>query len=86
MITVNVKMFGIFQDYFSDNLSIDISDDLSIFLLRGELLNKFKNSSFLNFEYVLSRSVFSDGVNILSDDYVLINNDIICLLPPFSGG
>lgn len=86
MITINIKLFGIFQDYFPNSLLIDVPDDTSIFLLRTELLNKLKNDSFLNFEYVLNKSVFSNESNILDDSYILKHSDIIYLLPPFSGG
>jgi molybdopterin converting factor small subunit len=86
MITVNIKLFGIFQDYFSNEIFLEIPEGTSIFSLRNELIFRFGNSAFLNFEYVLSKSVFSNSSNILDDSYVVLDNDVIYLLPPFSGG
>lgn len=86
MITINIKLFGIFQDYLSDNICISILPGTSILSLKSELVVKFAASSFVNFEYIMNKSVFSDETNILSDTYILKNNDTIYLLPPFSGG
>lgn len=86
MIKITIKMFGVFQDYFSDDVCVDVLNGTSIFLLKKELVEKFRGSSFVNFEYILDKSVFSNDSNILADDYILMNNDIIYLLPPFSGG
>lgn len=86
MISVNINMMGIFQDYFSECLIIDIPDGTSIFFLKDILINNFSNNSLNNFNYLIKNSLFSNNSNILSDDYVLSHNEVIYLLPPFSGG
>jgi len=85
MINVNINMMGIFQEYFSQCLIVNIPDKTNISMLR-EILIKEYDKSFLNFNYLIKNSVFSNKYNILSDDYLLSDNDDIYLLPPFSGG
>lgn len=85
MINININMMGIFQEQFSKCLNINIPTETNISVLR-EILIKEYDKSFLNFSYIIRNSVFSNKHNILSDDYMLSNNDDIYLLPPFSGG
>lgn len=86
MIMITIKTFGIFQDYFSDEIVLHLNDNISISDLKIEIINKFKNNSFNNLELLINKSVFSSENLILNNEYKLINNDIIYLLPPFSGG
>lgn len=86
MIIVRINMFGIFQEYFSDHVFLSVPKGATIFFLKKELVIKFSDTSFSNFSVILDRSVFSNTSIILSDDYILLDNDIIYLLPPFSGG
>lgn len=85
MINITINMMGIFQEQFSKCLTINIPTKTNISMLR-EILIKEYDKSFLNFNYLIRNSVFSNKHDILSDDYILSNNDDIYLLPPFSGG
>lgn len=85
MINININMMGIFQEQLSKCLTITIPNKTNISMLREILINEY-DKSFLNFSYLIRNSVFSNKKNILSDDYILSNNDDIYLLPPFSGG
>lgn len=86
MINININMMGIFQEHFSKCFVINIADDTTVLKLREILLIKFADKSFSGFAYLIKNSVFSNDLNILPDNYVLLENDNIYLLPPFSGG
>lgn len=83
MIVITVKSFGIFQEYFPDKLILHVSENITILLLREKLFDEIKD---VNFKQILIKSVFSDGNKILNDTDILLNNAVIYLLPPFSGG
>lgn len=86
MINVNINMMGVFQEYFSKSLVVEVVEGATILELRKILVIKFADKSFSSFSYLIKNSVFSSKLNVLSDDYVLLENDNIYLLPPFSGG
>lgn len=86
MINVNINMMGVFQEYFSKSLVVEVFEGTTVLELRKILMIKFSDKSFSSFSYLIKNSVFSNNLNILSDNYVLLENDNIYLLPPFSGG
>lgn len=86
MISITVNMMGIFQDYFSKSFVVNIPEGTTLNSFKDFLIIKFSNESSCNFSYLITKSVFSNNSNILLDDYVLSNNEVIYLLPPFSGG
>jgi len=79
-------MMGVFQEYFSKSLVVEVLEGTTILELRKILIIKFDDKSFSSFSYLIKNSVFSNNLNILSDNYILLENDNIYLLPPFSGG
>lgn len=83
MIIITVKSFGIFQEYFPEKLILHVSENITILVLREKLFDEIKD---VNFKQILIKSVFSDGNKILNDTDILLNNAVIYLLPPFSGG
>lgn len=85
MININITMMGIFEEYFSKNLIINIPKETNVSMLREILIKKY-DKSFLNFSYLVKNSVFSNKYYILNEEYVFVDNDDIYLLPPFSGG
>jgi len=86
MITIKLKFFGVFKDYLNSEIDINLDDLSDLSSLKKFISDNLiiTDINFLN--DVLIRSVFSDGAVILSDNYILKQNDIIYLLPPFSGG
>lgn len=86
MIEINIKMYGVFQEYLSDHIKLFIPEKTSIILLKNILIEKFCTNDFCNFDYILYKSVFSDNKKVLDDTYILCDKETIYLLPPFSGG
>jgi len=83
---IKLKIFGIFRDYLEDEIEITINDNSSIYNLRSYIINEVLKNDLVFLIPVLNKSIFSNNEEILSDDYIIKFNDIICLLPPFSGG
>lgn len=86
MFYIKIKVFGIFNDYFKEEIIIEFSDKINVNDLKKIIKEQYfvNNLSFLN--KVLSRSLFSYNNIILSDNHYLNSGDIVYLLPPFSGG
>lgn len=86
MIKIKLKFCGIFGDYFNSEIGIESSDVYNLASLREYIRSNLivTDIEFLN--DVLDKSTFTDGSVILSNDYILENNVVIYILPPFSGG
>ena len=86
MFYIKLKVFGIFNDYFNEEIIIEFSNEMSIYDLRKIITEQYfiNDLSFLN--NILSRSLFSYNNIILSDNDYLNSGDLVYLLPPFSGG
>ena len=86
MFYIKLKVFGIFNDYFNEEIVIECSNKISVNDLRKIITEQYfiNNLSFLN--NILSRSLFSYNNIILSDNDYLNSGDLVYLLPPFSGG
>lgn len=86
MFYIKLKVFGIFNDYFNEEIVIEFSNKISVNDLRKIITEQYfiNNLSFLN--NILSRSLFSYNNIILSDNDYLNSGDLVYLLPPFSGG
>jgi len=87
MIKIKIKYFGIFSEYLKEISYLNLKDksrlsDLRIYLIM--LLEKQNIDK--NILLLLNSAVFSNEDKILLDDYLLIDGDIIYLLPPVSGG
>ena len=86
MLNIKLKFYGIFNDYLNNEIDITFNENINLHSFKNYISKNIliKDLFFLN--TILDKSVFSNGIEILSLDYMLKNNDIIYLLPPFSGG
>ena len=87
---IKLEMFGASRD-FSDNdhLEIEIENKASIDDLRNEIIKyldiNFKGNE--NFIKVVKSSVFcSENNEIISDNYKIIKDQKIGIIPPIGGG
>ena len=87
---IKLELFGASRD-FSDNdyLEFNIKEQLEIKDFRKEIINyldkNFKgNESFIK---IVNNSVFcSEDNNIINDDFKIIKDQKIGIIPPISGG
>jgi len=86
MLNIKLKFYGIFNDYLNNEIDITFNENINLHSFKNYISKNIliKDLFFLN--TILDKSVFSNGIEILSHDYMLKDNDIIYLLPPFSGG
>lgn len=92
-ITVSIRLFGIFKDYFSDDCSdgslvkLTLVNDPSIKNLRILMHKRIleKNPDFIKSD-LMSSSVFADENAILPENYIIKHNSTLSILPPVSGG
>ena len=87
---IKLELFGASRD-FSDNdhLEIEVQDKASINDLRNEIIKHVdKNfSGNENFIKVVKSSAFcSENNEIISDNYKIIKNQKIGIIPPIGGG
>ena len=87
---IKLELFGASRD-FSDNdhLEIDVQNKASIDDLRNEII-KYVDKNFSgneNFIKVVKSSAFcSENNEIISDNYKIIKNQKIGIIPPIGGG
>ena len=87
---IKLELFGASRD-FSDNdhLEIEVQDKASVEDLRNEII-KFIDKNFKgneNFIKVVKSSAFcSENNEIISDNYKIIKNQKIGIIPPIGGG
>ncbi len=84
--SIKLKLFGIFKDYLSNEFCIYLHGPFDISYLRNYIAEKILVGDLSFLREVLGKSVFSNAEMILHDKYKLKEKEIICLLPPFSGG
>jgi molybdopterin synthase sulfur carrier subunit len=89
-VKIKLELFGASRD-FSDNdhLEIEVQDKASIDDLRNEII-KYIDKNFggnENFIKVVKSSAFcSENNEIISDNYKIIKNQKIGIIPPIGGG
>ena len=83
---IKLQFYGIFNDYLSDEIIINLNENSTIAILKDHIKNNILVNDLFFLNTLLEKSIFSNNVEILSLDYVLKSNDNIYLLPPFSGG
>lgn len=83
---IKLKMCGIFKDYLEEEIIISFEKKKKINYIKLYLIENYFINELKFLEAVLNKSVFSSNKKILSEDHEIKNNDIIYLLPPFSGG
>jgi len=86
MIEIKIKLFGIFEELFGNEIKLNIKKGTNLTDLKVYLINNFFNKDVKFLEATFKKSMFSDDSTILSENYILENKKTIYLLPPFSGG
>ena len=87
---IKIELFGASRDLSSkDYLEFNIDKKSSIKDLRKKLINyvnnKFKGNN--NFKKIVETSAFcSENNNIVSEDYEIIKDQKIGIIPPIGGG
>jgi len=87
---VKLELFGASRDLSDkDFLEFNIKEKSSIKDLRKEIINyvddKFKGNE--NFKKIIEKSAFcSEDNNIVSDNYKIIKDQKIGIIPPIGGG
>ena len=87
---IKLELFGASRDLSDKNfLEINIKEKSSIKDLRKEIINyvnnKFKGNE--SFKKIIEKSAFcSEDNNIVSDNYKIIKDQKIGIIPPIGGG
>ena len=87
---IKLELFGASRDLSNkDYLEFNIDEKISIKELRQKLINyvddKFKGND--NFKKIIETSAFcSEDNNIVSDNYKIIKDKKIGIIPPIGGG
>jgi len=87
---IKLELFGASRDFSNkDHLEFNIKEQLEIKDFRKEIINylgkNFKGNE--NFIKIVKNSVFcSEDNNIVSDDFKIIKNQKIGIIPPIGGG
>ena len=87
---IKLELFGASRD-FSDNdhLEIEVQDKASVDDLRNEII-KYLDKNFKgneNFIKIVKSSVFcSEDNNIINDNYKILKDQKIGIIPPIGGG
>ncbi|MDC1273018.1 molybdopterin biosynthesis protein MoeD [Pelagibacteraceae bacterium] len=87
---IKLELFGASKDFSSEDfLEFDIKQKIEIKDLRKEIINyldkNFKGNE--NFIKIVKNSAFcSEDNNIINDDFKIIKNQKIGIIPPIGGG
>ena len=87
---IKLELFGASGDFSNkDFLEFDIKEKIEIKDLRKKIINyldkNFKEND--NFKKIVENSVFcSEDNNIIEDNYKIIKNQKIGIIPPIGGG
>lgn len=81
MMTVKVLFFGMSRDLTNNSsVEMDLKDGLSVGIFRNVILEKYpKFKEMKNFAVAVNESY-------AEDEHVLLDNDILAVIPPVSGG
>ena len=87
---IKLELFGASRDFSNkDFLEFDIKEKIEIKDLRKKIINyldkNFKENR--NFKKIVENSVFcSEDNNIIEDNYKIVKNQKIGIIPPIGGG
>jgi sulfur-carrier protein len=87
---IKLELFGASRDFSNrDHLEFDIKDSLEIKYFRKEII-KYLDKNFKgneNFIKIVKSSVFcSEDNNIINDNYKILKDQKIGIIPPIGGG
>ena len=86
MYKIKIITHGIFKEYLEEEIKLTLEKKENLLFIKNYLIKEFLKDEFKFLEKILNKSVFSSKNKILNENYVIENEDIINLLPPFSGG
>ncbi|HIH2763102.1 MAG TPA: MoaD/ThiS family protein [Candidatus Azoamicus sp.] len=86
MIKIKIKFFGVYKEIFGTEINMNIKTNSTLTELKKIILENFFDTKIAYLKKTFDKSLFSNDENILTDDYIMKDNDVIYLLPPFSGG
>lgn len=86
MIKIKIKFFGLFKEIFGPEITLDVKENSNLKEIKAQILNDIFENKIDHLKNTFNRSLFSNETEILHDDYILKNNDLLYILPPFSGG
>ena len=87
---IKLELFGASREFSNkDHLYFNLNKKISIKDFRKEIINyvdqNFKGNE--NFKKIIETSSFcSEDNNIINDNYKIIKNQKICIIPPIGGG
>ena len=87
---IKLELFGASREFSNkDHLDFNLNKKISIKDFRKEIINyvdqNFKGNE--NFKKIIETSSFcSEDNNIINDNYKIIKNQKICIIPPIGGG
>jgi len=87
---IKLELFGASREFSNkDHLDFNLNKKISIKNFRKEIINyvdqNFKGNE--NFKKIIETSSFcSEDNNIINDNYKIIKNQKICIIPPIGGG
>jgi len=86
MININLKFYGVFNDYLGTNINLIFEENIKLNMLKEYISKNILINDLYFLNETLDKSIFSNDTDILELDYTVKQNDVIYLLPPFSGG
>lgn len=86
MIKIKIKNFGIYTEILGNEIILNLEKNLTLSELKFYMIENIFHSKIDFLKETFTKSLFSNEENILTDDYIIKDNDTIYLLPPFSGG
>jgi molybdopterin synthase sulfur carrier subunit len=87
---IKLELFGASREFSNkDHLEFNIKEKIEIKDFRKEIISylnkKFKNNE--NFKEIVEASVFcSEDNNIINDNYKILKDQKIAIIPPIGGG
>jgi molybdopterin converting factor small subunit len=86
--TVNLQLFGMFRKYSNKpQIQINAPAECSLDTLKGSIYESFKTiEDETSVQDLINSSAFARDGKVLSADAIILENDILAILPPVCGG
>lgn len=86
MIKIKIKNFGIYKEILGNEILLTIEKNSTLNELKLYMIKNIFNLKTDFLKETFNKSLFSNEDSVLTDDYIIKNDETIYLLPPFSGG
>lgn len=86
MIKIKIKNFGIYKEILGNEVLLTIEKNSTLNELKICMIKNIFNSKTEFLKETFNKSLFSNEETVLTNDYIIKNDETIYLLPPFSGG